>query len=134
MRPLLAVFVGGLVGTSLRLTIELALPHSPTQFPASTLGINLVGALALGFLVARMWPVAAPWLRAGVGTGLLGSFTTFSALAVALATLTDDGQWMLALLYLAVSMLGGLIAAWLGLRLGRRDDRAELPAPDLVSE
>ena len=130
MRPLLAVFAGGLVGTSLRLTLDLALPHGPTEFPFSTLIINLVGAFVLAVLVARLWPVAPAWARAGLGTGVLGSFTTFSALTVAIVTLSNDGRWMLALLYLAVSMVGGLAAAWLGLHVGR-GPRAR---PDLVSE
>jgi fluoride exporter len=60
------------------------------------------------------------WLRAGLGVGLLGSFTTFSALAVSLVALTSLNEWMLALLYLVASIALGLGAAWAGLRLGGR--------------
>lgn len=115
---ILAVLLGGVVGTGLRLSLDALLPNGDTVFPWATFVINLVGSLALGFLVARVWPSAAPWLRGGLGTGLLGSFTTFSALIVSLLTLTQAGMPLLALVYLLLSLLGGLGLALLGLRLG----------------
>lgn len=128
MRDILAVIVGGLVGTGLRLVIDTALPHADVGFPWSTLVINTLGAFTLAILVARVWAGAPSWLRAGLGAGLLGSFTTFSALAVSLVSLAAGGEWMPALAYLAATLVLGLGAAWLGLRLGR-------PTPiDLVDE
>jgi CrcB protein len=118
MKSLLAVFVGGIVGTGARLLIDGAIPHADSGFPASTLIINVAGSAVLGFLVARVWPTAAPWVRAGVGTGILGSFTTFSAVMVALVTLTDGGRMLAAALYLALSLVLGFAAATAGLRLG----------------
>ena len=117
-RDLLAVLVGGAVGTALRLGIDTVIPHGDADFPVSTLAINTLGAFVLGFLVARVWPAATSWLRAGLGAGLLGSFTTFSALAVSLVSLTAAGFGMLALAYLAATLVLGLAAAALGLRLG----------------
>lgn len=119
MRDLLAVIIGGLVGTGARFAVDGALLHQDDQFPFSTLIVNVLGAFALGFLVARVWPTAPSWLRAGLGVGLLGSFTTFSAVAVSLVSLTAVGGGMLALAYLVVTLVLGLAAAWLGLRLGR---------------
>lgn len=115
----LAVLLGGIVGTGLRLAVDFAIPHGDTDFPLSTLLINVVGAFAIALLVARVWPTAPSWLKAGLGSGLLGSFTTFSALAVSLVTLTHSGEWMPALAYLLATLLLGLGAAWLGLRVGR---------------
>jgi CrcB protein len=120
VRALVAVITGGLVGTGLRLGIDLLLPHGGTVFPVGTLLVNLVGALALGFLVGRVWPVAPDWLRAGLGAGLLGSFTTFSALAVSVVELTAVGAGGLAIAYLAASLVGGIAVATAGLRLGTR--------------
>lgn len=117
--PLLAVFVGALVGAALRLGIDALLPHTDEGFPWSTLLINAVGAFALGALVARVWPTAPDWLRAGLGAGLLGTFTTFSALAVALVALADAGEWLLAIGYLLVTMVAGLAAAWAGIAMFR---------------
>jgi CrcB protein len=107
------VFIGGIVGTFARLLLDTVLPHSDTDFPTSTLLINVVGSAVLGFLVARVWPTAAPWLRAGLGTGVLGSFTTFSAVV-------EDGRMTHAALYLGLSLVLGFAAALGGLRLGRR--------------
>lgn len=126
---LLAVLIGGAVGTALRLGIDALLPHGDDAFPWATLGINVLGAFVLGALVSSAWDRAPAWLRAGLGPGLLGSFTTFSALAVSLVTLAAAEEWMLAAGYLAASILLGLTAAGLGLRLGRRsppiDEAAE---------
>lgn len=119
IRDLVAVVAGGAVGTALRLGIDALIPHGDDAFPVSTLIINTVGAFALGLLVARLWGSAPSWLRAALGPGLLGSFTTFSALAVSLVTLVDAERWMTALAYLAVTLLLGFGAAALGLRLGR---------------
>jgi len=114
-----AVLLGGILGTGLRLTLdELVAPES--AFPWATLLINVLGSLVLGYLVARVWPSAPAWLRAGLGTGLLGSFTTFSAVIVSLLTLTAAGMTLLAIVYLVVTLLLGFAAAWLGIRLGVR--------------
>ncbi len=132
---LVAVLLGGILGTGMRLALDAVVPHSDTQFPWSTLIINVVGSFVLGLLVARVWPSAPAWLRAGLGTGVLGSFTTFSALIVSLFTLTQAGNDMLALVYLVVSLGGGLAAALLGLRLGARlSGRPNRPAPPLAAD
>jgi CrcB protein len=126
---LLAVLLGGAVGTALRLGIDALLPHSDDSFPWATLGINVAGSFALGALVSLAWHRTPGWLRAGLGPGLLGSFTTFSALTVSLVTLGAAGAWMPAAAYLVASIALGLAAALLGLRLGRRS-----PAIDEAGE
>jgi len=114
---LVAVVLGGILGTGLRLALDqVVAPDS--AFPWATLLINLVGSFALGFLVARVWPTAPAWLRAGLGTGLLGSFTTFSAVIVSLLTLTAAGMTLLAVTYLVASLVLGFAAALAGVRLG----------------
>ena len=127
MRAALAVLAGGAVGTALRLAIDTGLPHGDDAFPLSTLLINTLGALVLGLLVARLWPRTSPWLRAGLGAGLLGSFTTFSAVAVSLVSLSAAGQWMPAAGYLVLTLALGWGAAALGLSLGapRRPEASE---------
>ena len=126
---LLAVLIGGAIGTALRLTIDALLPHPDEAFPWGTLGVNVLGAFMLGALVSLAWDRTPAWARAGLGPGLLGSFTTFSALAVSLVTLVAADQWILAAAYLAASIVLGLAAALLGLRLGRRS-----PAIDEAGE
>ena len=118
MKSVVAVLIGGLVGTSLRLAVDVVLPHGGVAFPVGTFLINLFGSFALAVLVARVWPSAAEWLRAGLGPGLLGSFTTFSALAVSAVELTSAGVGVEAVIYVVASLVGGITAAVLGLRLG----------------
>jgi len=127
VKPLLAVLAGGAVGTALRLGVDVVLPHGGTTFPVGTLVVNLVGSFALAVLVARVWPWATEWVRAGLGPGLLGSFTTFSALAVWAVDLTSSGAGAEAVLYVVVSVVGGLAAALLGLRLGAPTGSATPP-------
>jgi CrcB protein len=121
----LAVLAGGLIGTGLRVGLDLLLPHATGQFPWSTFLLNVAGSLALGVLVARVWPIAPAWLRYGLGTGLLGSFTTFSALAASVVTLTASGDGFLALGYLIASLAIGIGAAVAGLRIGSRPPASE---------
>ena len=118
MKPLLAVSAGGVLGTAARLAVDVVLPHGGATFPVGTLLVNLVGSFLLGMLVARVWPTAPEWLRAGLGPGLLGSFTTFSALAVSAVELAAAGVAASAVVYVAASVIGGIAAAALGLRLG----------------
>lgn len=117
-RSLLAVVVGGMIGTGLRLALDLAVPHADDAFPVSTLVINVVGAFALGLLVGRYWPTARGWVKAGLGPGLLGSFTTYSAFAVSLIALASADEWMLGVGYLAATVVLGFGAALAGLRVG----------------
>lgn len=121
----LAVLAGGAVGTGLRVGLDLLLPHAETGFPLSTLIANVVGSFLLALAVARLWPRAAPWLRAGLGAGLLGSFTTFSALAVSLTAMTRAGELPLAAGYLVLTLAAGLAAAAVGLRFGRGPEPLE---------
>ena len=120
---LVAVLVGGMLGTGLRLAIDLALPHQTDAFPWGTLALNVVGSFLLAVLVSTLWtnPGTPPWLKAGLGAGLLGAFTTFSAVMVSLVALTASGHWMLAAGYLVASVVLGLVAAALGLSVGRRN-------------
>lgn len=112
-----AVAVGGLGGTEARYLLGVVLPESPGAFPWTTLAINVGGSFLLGWLTA-LWARGTReprWLQAGLGPGLLGSFTTFSA--VSLATVTTPA---LLLPYLGVSLALGLAAAVAGITLGQR--------------
>ena len=131
-RAVLAVVAGAIVGTGLRLTLDTVVPHTDTEFPVSTLVVNIAGAFTLGILVARVWvrPSTPGWVKTGLGPGLLGSFTTFSALVVSLVALASHGEWMLALAYLAASILLGFAAASAGLALGGRTARTTIDGAD----
>jgi len=119
---LVAVALGGAVGAWLRWRISLAWPVAPDRFPTTTLLINLSGAFVLGLVVARLLErrPARPVAHSFWGTGVLGAFTTFSALTVEVVVLVDAGQVWRAGVYLAVSLVLGVAVAATGLTLGRR--------------
>jgi CrcB protein len=118
--PILSVLVGGAIGTGLRLMLDDVIVHHDNTFPLSTLLINAVGSFVLAIFITRVWDRAPAWLRAGLGPGLMGGFTTFSAVMTSLVTLTATGHVLLALGYLLLSLVLGLGAAALGFRVGRR--------------
>lgn len=121
-RAWLAVTAGGLVGSELRYGLALAFPDQPASLPWATLWINVAGSFVLATLTTAWMarPRTAFWLRAGLGPGLLGSFTTFSAVVFAVDQLARAGQHPVWIAYLALSLLLGLAAAAAGWRLGKR--------------
>jgi CrcB protein len=129
----LAAFVGGVLGTGLRLAADLAFPHADAAFPVSTLGVNVLGALVLGWLVGGLWtrPGVPRWLKVALGPGVLGSFTTFSAVMVSLVAQSSAGLWGLAGGYLLATLVLGFGAAafglWSGSRLAHRPIPVEIP-------
>jgi fluoride exporter len=84
-------------------------------FPWGTLAVNLSGAFLLGLLNGL--GVAGDALLL-VGTGLLGSYTTFSTWMLESHRLGEDGEPARMWLNLGVSLAAGLAAAALGRALG----------------
>lgn len=120
-RAWLAVAVGGLVGTELRYGLGLAYPDHAGAIPWATLFINISGSFVLAALTT-LWiarPHTSFWLRAGLGPGLLGSFTTFSAVVFAVDQLARSGFHAVWSTYLGLSLLLGLGAAAAGWRTGK---------------
>ena len=120
----LAVFVGGAAGTALRALVGALVP-AVDRVPVATIAINVIGAFALGALLAvlaRRGPDAGRrrTARLLLGTGVLGGFTTFSSLAVDTAVLLEGHRLLQALAYGLGSVLAGVAAAALGARVGRR--------------
>jgi CrcB protein len=110
-----------MVGALLRYSLGL-LVHGwwVGAFPLGTLLINFVGSFALGWLTAwvnRVGNVPA-WVKPGIGTGLIGSFTTFSTFSVETVNLMQQQLWGDAALYVGLSLMGGLFLAWAGLYIG----------------
>ncbi|ABK04038.1 camphor resistance protein CrcB [Arthrobacter sp. FB24] len=116
-----AVAVGALAGTELRYGLGVLFPDAAGAIPWTTLAINVCGSFVLAALTT-LWiarPRTAFWLRAGIGPGLLGSFTTFSAVVFSIDQQARAGQHVTWLIYLALSLVLGLAAAAAGWKAGK---------------
>lgn len=116
------VALGGALGGLARYSIDQLLPWQPTQIPWATLMVNILGCAAIGVLLVLLTegPAARWWLRPLLAVGLLGGFTTFSALAVEVVGLADQGALVRAGSYVLLSVVVGLLAVWLSTNLTRR--------------
>jgi fluoride exporter len=127
------VFAGGVVGTALRYEIENLLPHDAAGWPWATFLINLTGAFILGALLEALARLGddSGWrqrARLCAGTGGCGAFTTYSTFALEAVTLGRHGHVGTALGYGVVSVLAGVLTAWLGIVVAAGLHRRRTPA------
>lgn len=122
MRSFALVAVGGAAGTLTRHGIAEAL-DADRLFPLATFLVNITGSFALGALLAvllvRDHSAPANRLRLLLGTGFLGGYTTYSALAVETDTLLRGDHVTVGLAYAAGSVVAGLVAAYAGVAAAR---------------
>lgn len=108
MTLIVLVLVLGAAGAIVRVLVARALPPL-----AGTLAVNLAAAFLLGITVS--WDgVAAD----GIRIGLLGAASTWSTLANELAFLLHEQRFRRAGVYVVLSMVLGVGAAWIGLEVG----------------
>jgi fluoride exporter len=110
------VLAGGTIGTAGR---ALAGVSAPGAFPWPTLVVNLIGTVALGFLIGRVGakPDTSRWVPL-IGVGVMGSLTTFGTMMVELVDLAERGATTAAVSYGFVSLGAGLGLGVVGLRVG----------------
>ncbi len=115
----MAIFVGGGLGALLRFGVgKWTLAWFGPGFPVGTLAVNVVGSLAIGLAVGALEGVGQP-AKLFFITGLLGGFTTFSAFSLDAITLWQRGQSAQAALYVGLSVVLSLAAAFAGYWLSR---------------
>ena len=109
------VLIGG-IGAVLRFLVDRAVSRRVARaFPFGTLVVNLSGALLLGFISGV---ALSPHLALLVGTAFVGSYTTFSTWMLESQRLGEERQVIAAFANIAVSVVLGLAAAWLGQSVG----------------
>jgi len=116
------VVAGSAVGGMLRYAVALAGGTSlPRSFPWSTLGVNVLGSLAIGalYVICVTRGVGADWSRPLLLVGLLGGFTTFSAFSLETVLLIEQGALLRATAYAVASVVLCVGGAWLGMALAR---------------
>ena len=119
---LVAIFVGGALGTVARYLLEAFHPLAAGAFPWTTLLVNLTGSFAIGLAMPLTEDVSYRLraLRPLLVVGFLGGWTTYSTLAVDAALLARHGDVASSLVYLAATVAGGLTLVVVGHALGRR--------------
>lgn len=121
------VFVGGTLGTATREALSLALPPV-NGIPYAIFGVNIVGAFLLGLLLEALSHRGPDHghrrtLRLLLGTGFMGGFTTYSALAADSAVLIGHGASGTGIAYALATVLVGAIASWGGIAVGAATHR-----------
>lgn len=117
----LLVALGGSLGAVCRYAIDKSIGGVLGTTILGTFTANISGSLLLGLFMGMAsaragWPQSYNLL---VAVGFCGSFTTFSTVTVASIKLMEDGDYFKAILNVGGSLLVGLIAAILGLWIGR---------------
>ena len=114
----LEIFLAAMLGGLVRYLISKWLPTSPA-FPWGTLVVNYLGIFCLVYLVKGylVYKGSSKGLILALGTGFCGGLTTFSSLVLDAVKLLDTGSYPSLIIYLVLSIGGGLLLAYC---LGRK--------------
>ena len=114
----LGIFLAAMSGGLVRYFLSSQLPVSP-DFPWGTLLVNYLGIFCLVYLVKGYLAHkgTSKGLILALGTGFCGGLTTFSSLMLDVVKLLDTGRYLSLIIYLLLSIGGGLLLAYV---LGRK--------------
>src|SRR5215468_8873483 len=120
MGMILAIGLGGAIGALARYFLSSQITHvAGSGFPWGILIVNLLGCFIMG-VIAELGALSinlSPEMRSFLTTGILGGFTTFSAFALDTAVLTERGDFIGGMAYVAGSVGGSIAALFAGLAL-----------------
>ncbi len=122
MRTFFAVGLGGAIGSMARYAVGSFLGRRDGwDYWMATMAVNVTGAIALGILVGFFGEHVTDntAVRTGLTVGLLGGYTTFSTWMVESIDLVGIGRIGAGVLNVVVAVVAGLIAALVGLAIGR---------------
>ena len=118
----LLVAVGGAAGALARYGVAKGVQSwTSGSFPIGILVVNLSGAFLLGLVFTYLLERSSVSneVRTMVTVGVLGSYTTFSTFSLDTLHLIQNDNWSLAVLNVAASVAGALLAVWAGQQLAR---------------
>ena len=114
------VGLGGAVGSIARYHVGRFAQARASSFPWGTLAVNVLGCFVISVLAQlALRGRIDETMRVGIGIGLVGGFTTYSTFNQETITFIEGGQWGRAGLYLAVTLVGGLVLGAAGWLVGR---------------
>lgn len=117
MKVLLLVAAGGFLGAISRFGLNnfIQARHN-NPFPFGTFIINVTGSFLLGLLFACRQ--LSPEVFFFLGTGFMGAYTTFSTYQLEAVELIRQGRAITSLIYLVISVVIGIMFAYIGYLLG----------------
>lgn len=121
LKNILLVGLGGFLGSTLRYLVYLFVDKRFIgSFPLATFSVNIIGSFILGLLVALSFKNSlSESMRLLLAVGLCGSFTTFSTFAMENFSLLSQKELMTSFLYISLSVVIGLTAAFAGQWVGK---------------
>lgn len=119
LNSLLAIFVGGGMGSLLRWGISLKINPLSQTIPFGTLLVNLLGCFTIGLALALIirTPHFDPAWRLFIVTGFCGGLTTFSTFSIEVVYLLQDERWIAAGANIMLNLVGSLAMTWLAFSL-----------------
>lgn len=115
MKKYIFISIGGALGAISRYLIK-NIEITNNNFPINTLIINITGSFLLAFILTiafKYWNFNSN-IRLGIATGFLGAYTTFSTMCKETSNLFIKNMYPIALCYISLSILLGLLFAYLG--------------------
>jgi len=116
-RAIVALCVGGSLGTLVRWWLGLTLNGQFPTIPPGTLAANLIGGYVVGIAIALFatYTSLAPEWRLFVITGFCGGLTTFSTFSAETVTLLQQGRALWACAAMGAHLAGSLIMTFAGI-------------------
>ena len=122
MRTLFFIALGGAIGSVGRYLVQVSVDKYVTiSFPLGTMLVNLSGCFLIGLLYG--FSLKYEWMtlewRLFLITGICGGYTTFSSFSYESISLIREGSYVYFLLYVAGSVILGLLATLAGMQIAR---------------
>ena len=118
LTQLVALFIGGGLGTISRYGISVWLKNSNWSIPMGTLAANIISSFLIGLFAAYFMKNGNDTMRLLFITGYCGGFSTFSTFSFENLELIQQGKWMEALFYIGMSVIVCLFSVFAGMKVG----------------
>ena len=122
MQKYLWIAIGGSLGSLARYGVgTLVAGRLGSKFPYGTFVINITACVIIGFslaLLGRRTELSPAW-RFLIPVGFVGAYSTFSTFEWEIFSGLRTGAFFIAVLYVVLSLVLGLLAVWLGVMMAR---------------
>jgi len=122
MLKILMVAVGGSIGATTRYLFSTwAAERFGANFPYGTLIVNVIGCFIIGIFMTMTTErlIVSPYWRLLITVGFVGGLTTFSSFSYETFRLVEDADMIMALYNIALNLVLGFLATWIGIGAAR---------------